>query len=116
VLKEHGQGASGNGLQGERGTGDCAVVFSMAVPMPAIVLRSLALYGGCNPWSDIGDVVAAEGGMVAVHTVRPGRRVIRLPRPATVTDAVTREVVGRGIREFEVTMDAPDTRVFLLGE
>jgi hypothetical protein len=86
----------------------------MAVPIPASVLRSLALYGGCCPWSDLGDVVAASGTMLAVHTVRPGRRILRLPGPMTVTDAVSGEVVCRGQSSFTITLRAPDTRVFLL--
>lgn len=114
VLKELGRGAAGSGRPGPRGPGDCAVAFSMAVPIPASVLRSLALYGGCCPWSDLGDVVAASGTMLAVHTVRPGRRILRLPGPMTVTDAVSGEVVCRGQSSFTITLRAPDTRVFLL--
>jgi len=67
ILKEFGRGAAGNGRPGARGDGDCAVVFSMAVPLPAELLRSLALYGGCAAWSDLGDVVAANGNMLAIQ-------------------------------------------------
>ncbi len=116
VLKEFGRGAAGHGKPGPRGAGDCAVVFSMAVPIPAPVLRSLALYGGCCPWSDCGDVVAASGTMLAVHSMRPGPRVLHLPGPMTVTDAVGGQVVCRGKSSFPVTLRAPDTRVFLLKE
>jgi hypothetical protein len=116
VLKEFGQGAAGNGQAGERGEGDYGVVFSMATPVPALVLRSLALYGGCVPWSTAGDVVAASGTMLAVHSVRPGERELHLPTPATVTDAQTGTVIGRGITHFTITLAAPDTRVFLLSQ
>jgi len=114
VLNEFGRGAVGNGAKGQRGAGDCAVVFSMAVPMPAELLRSLAIYGGCNAWSDLGDVVAASGNMLAVHTVRPGRRTLRLPKPATVTDAVTSRTIGKKRSSLRVQLKSPDTRVFLL--
>lgn len=114
VLKEFGRGAAGNGRQGARGEGDCAVVFSMAAPISAGVLRSLALYGGCVPWSDLGDVVAASGNLAAVHSVRPGTREVHLPQPARVTDAVTRKLVSRRCTRFKATLKSPDTRVFLL--
>jgi len=114
VLKELGKGAAGSGKSGQRGAGDCAVVFSMAVPIPASVLRSLAIYGGCCPWSDLGDVVAASGTMLAVHTVRPGRRVLHLPEAMDAADALTGKAVARGTRSFPITLGAPETRVFLL--
>ena len=116
VLREFGRGASGNGRAGPRGEGDCTVVFSMAAPVPASVLRSLALYAGCNAWSDLGDVVAADGGMLAVHSVRPGERVLRLPKAMTVTDAVTGRTVAQGVSSFKTILKSPDTRVFLLDE
>ena len=93
---------------------DCSVVFSMATPLPAALLRSLALHAGCCPWSDFGDVVAASGNMLMVHTVRPGRRQLRIPQPATVVDAVTGKTVCRGKDRFTVTLKSPDTRVFLI--
>ena len=114
VLKEFGKGAAGNGKKDKRGPGDCAVVFSMAVPMPADLLRSLAIYGGCNPWSALGDVVAANGNMLAVHTVRPGKRILRLPRPMKVVDAVSGKTISEKSASFEIRLKLPDTRVFLL--
>jgi hypothetical protein len=116
VLRELGRGAAGNGRLDGRGEGDCAVAFSMAVPIPAAVLRSLAVYGGACRWSKLGDVVAASGEMLAVHTMRPGARVIHLPKRLTVTDAVTGKVVCRDRSSFTLTLKAPDTRLFLLGQ
>ncbi len=114
VLKEFGKGAAANGRKGKRGEGDYAVVFSMAVPIPAGILRSLALYAGCNPWSELGDVVAANGNMLAVHSVRPGRRTLRLPKAMKVIDAVTGKTVRKKGKSFKINLKSPDTRVFLL--
>jgi len=114
VLKESGKGAANNGHDGPRGKDDCAVVFSMATPISASVLRSLALYAGCNQWSDLGDVVAASGNMLAVHSIRPGERTLHLPKPSTVIDAVSGEQVARDRNTFTVTLESPDTKVFLL--
>ena len=115
VLKEFGRGAMASGTGGGRGEGDYAVVFSMATPIPASVLRSLALYGGCTPWSDLGDVVAASGNMVAVHSIRPGERTIRPPSASPVTDAVSGDPVATDGAGFRATLEAGDTRVFMLG-
>jgi len=114
VMKEFGKGASGNGNPGSRGNADYAVVFSVAAPLPAELLRSLAVYAGCNAWSELGDVVAANANMLAVHTVRPGARTLHLPEPMTVVDAVTSQVVGRRLASFDVEFKTPDTKVFLL--
>ena len=114
VLKRFGKGAARSGAPGGRGPGDCAVVFSMAVPLPAGVLRSLALYGGCNAWSAPGDVVAASDSMLAVHSVRAGGRTIHLPEAMTVTDAVSGKELARNRDRFQIELKSPDTRVFLL--
>lgn len=116
VLKEFGRGAVGNGKEGERGEGDYAAVFSMAVPLPAQLIRSLAIYGGCNPWSDPGDVVAANANMVAVHSARGGRHTVRLPGRYDLVDAVSGETVAEDATEHAFQMDAPATRVFLMEE
>lgn len=115
VLKEFGEGAAGNGKAGARTADSCAVVFSMATPISAAVLRSLARYAGCNPWSDLGDVVAASANLVAVHSTRPGRRTIRLPEPAAVTDAVSGRRLAENAAEFDIALKSPDTQVFALG-
>jgi len=116
VLKDHGRGASGPFPGSERGEGDCAVVFSMAVPLPACLLRSLALHAGCVPWSDEGDVVAANANMIAVHSARPGKRLLRLPRRVRITDALTGGVLNECCDSFEIELCSPDTRVFLMDD
>ncbi len=114
ILKEFGNGAAGNGNEGTRGPGDYAVVFTMAVPLPAELLRSLAAYGGACLWSDPGDVVAADSGMLAVHTVRQGTRQLRIPAISTITDAVTNEVIAENVDSFTIDIPSPGTRIFLL--
>ncbi|MFW6039184.1 MAG: hypothetical protein ACOC9P_01760, partial [bacterium] len=114
VLREWGRGTRGRDPDSPRGMGDCAVVFSMATPIPAAVLRSLALYGGVVPWSDLGDVVAANERMVAVHSMRGGKRTIRLPDQATARNALTGEVIGEDTDRLTVTLDAPATLIILL--
>jgi hypothetical protein len=112
-LRSCGHGASGNGLAGVRAAGDCALVFSMAVPLPAAVLRALAILGGCNPWSALGDVVAADAHMVAVHSAAGGPRQIRLPEAMRVVDAVSGVELDSACRTVDIALESPDTRILL---
>ncbi len=55
-VKEEGLGAAGNGKAGDRGGDDYAVIWSIAMPMPANLLRSAARYAGSNIWCEENDV------------------------------------------------------------
>lgn len=125
VMREFGKGAvksklgnnpdsSVNSHASGRGPGDYAVVFSCATPIPATVLRSLALYAGCTPWSDLGDAVNASGRMVSIHSAKPGPRTIHLPEPAYVTDLLTGLKSAEPILKIKTTLKNPGTRLYLL--
>jgi hypothetical protein len=114
VVKEFGRGAAGNGRPGPRGPGDYAIVFTAALPLPAWLLRRLARFSGTHVYNDEDDVVFADGGMVAVHAVKPGPRVLHLPAPARVTDAITGVRLGGLLAELPLTIAAPTTRWFWL--
>lgn len=114
-LKEFGRGAAGNGKRGRRGEGDYGVVWSVAMPLPANLLRACARYAGANVWCEEDDVVYASDSVVALHAVKGGPRVLRLPRACRVTDAVSNRPVGKGrVRELRFTITPPETRVFRL--
>lgn len=114
VVREFGRGASGNGLAGQRGPGDYAVVFTAAVPLPAWLLRNLARYSGTHVYDEQDDVIFADSSLLAVHAVRPGARTLHLPAPARVTDLVTGAVACEAARHIALQVDAPTTRAFLL--
>lgn len=115
VMKEHGNGAANNGRPGPRGADDYAVAFSMAMPIPAPVLRGLSAHGGCNIWCDEDVVISASDTMVSVHGSRKGEHVIRLPRRVKrVIDAVTGNLEAADTREIRLAINPPETRTFLL--
>jgi hypothetical protein len=114
VVKEFGRGAAGNGAPGPRGAGDYAVVFTAAVPLPAKLLRNLARFSGTHVYDDQDDVVCADSATVAVHAVRPGRRVLRLPRVCRVTDLVSGRAMARPTDRIGFTAHGPVTRWFAL--
>ncbi len=114
VIKEFGKGASGNGIPGERGVGDYAVVFSSSVPLPANLLRNLARYSGTHIYNEIDDVVYADSSMVALHAVKPGVRKIQLPGIYNIEDVVTSEIIGEKLSEININVDSPATYWFRL--
>jgi hypothetical protein len=113
-IKEYGRGAAGNGRRGPRGSGDYAVVWSAAVPLPSSLLRAAARYAGCHVWCEEDDVIYASESIAAIHTTKAGERVLRLPTRRTVYDAVTNRLVGNNILEIKLHLKSPDTRIFTL--
>jgi len=113
-LKEMGAGTAGNGATGARGVDDYGMLFSSAMPLPANLLRAAARYAGCHIWCEQDDVIYASDSFVALHSVKVGSRVIHLPRPCTVTNALTNEVLGDNLMEIRVTVTPPETFLFTL--
>jgi hypothetical protein len=113
-LRESGKGAAGNGDPSERGNGDYAVLWSCAVPLPSALIRSAARYAGCNIWSETNDVVYASDSFASLHSTRAGPKKLRLPRPMTVTDAMTNEVIGKDMTEIVWESKGLETRMFWL--
>ena len=114
-VNEFRRGAAGNGRSGPRGRGDCAVLWSVAMPLPAGLLRACARYAGSNIWCEEDDVIYASDSIAAIHSTKAGRRVLCLPRPCKVSDAVTGLPLGsRKRRRVELFIRPPQTRVFAL--
>jgi len=98
------------------GGGDYCVAWSVAVPLPAPVLRELARYGGCHVWNEQDDVVLASDTVAALHSVKGGERVLKLPTPRPVWDLLTGKRLGGKMSEIAVQIRPPETRVFYFGE
>lgn len=87
------------------------VAWTAAVPMPAALLRELARWGGCHVWCDDDAVVLASDSVVALHSGKPGRHVIRLPAKRRVHDALQGREMGATDR-IELDLAPPETRIF----
>jgi len=91
-------------------------VFTCAMPLPAPLLRELARYSGTHVYSESDDdLVFADSCTLAVHSVRPGRRTIKLPKPSTVWDLIARRKLGEGLTELRIWVDPPQTKLYYLG-
>ena len=87
------------------------------VPNPSSsLLRGIARKAGVHIYLDTDDVVYANARLLAVHTRYAGTRSIALPRPASVTDAFTREPIAAKADAFEARMERGATGGWLLEE
>ncbi len=84
------------------------------MPLPENLLRAVARHAGCHIWCEENDVVYASDSIASIHSVKSGPRVLKFPGRFTVTDAVTGERIGRGLKEVKLRMKAPETRIFEL--
>ena len=90
------------------------MIWSVAIPFPSNFLREAARHAGCNIWSEEDDIVYASDSFVSLHTVRAGHKVIHLPRPRTVRNALTDTLIGNNLRDIHLDMQSVETRLFLL--
>jgi len=91
-------------------------VYIAAPNVPAVVLRGIARYAGVHIYSDAGDVLYASKELLAVHTLKGGTRVFRLPRSVEVVYDLFGEMqIAADTDEFEATLPGVSTSVFFAG-
>ena len=115
ILKEFGRGAAGNGRTGTRGAGDYAIAWTVAMPLPAALLREFARYAGSHVWCEDDAVVLASETVAALHSVKAGRHVLKLPSPRPVWDLLDGRKRGDALDAIEFDIAAPETRLFYFG-
>ena len=86
ILQEYGRGAAGNGLPGARGADDYAALWSIAMPLPANLLRECARYAGGHIWCEDEAVVLASDTIAALHSVKAGPHTLHFPTPRPTWD------------------------------
>ena len=114
-LKEFGKGAAQNkkGIA-SRSEGDYAAIFMTAVQIPADLWRNIARYAGAHVYSESNDVLLADKSIVALHSLKSGKKTIKLPEMSRVKDLVTGKDISKEVREINFILNAPETKVFLL--
>ena len=63
---------------------------------------------------DNDDFLAANNWLLTVCAASDGPRTIRLPKSATVVDALTGETTAKSTSQFEIDMKYGETRVWKL--
>jgi len=114
-VKSFGKGAAGV-YKGKEplGPGDYAAVFTTAVPLPADLWRGLARFAGTHIYCETNDILLADSSVVALHSIKSGKKRIALPGQFAVEDLITGERVAGQTDEIAFDLEAPATRVFLL--
>lgn len=90
-------------------------VYSSAFNLPAPLLRGIARWAGVHIYCETGDVLHAGRGIVALHAVFSGRKVLLLPRTATVKEFFGDETVTQNGKQIEFDLEAGRTAVFTIG-
>lgn len=109
ALTKQGRNASGLALKEMEGW---TSVFTTVLPLPADLWRELARAAGAHIYSEENDIILADSSVVALHSLKPGTKLIRLPTTSAVTDLVTGRRVAARTRKIQFTLDSPSTRVF----
>jgi hypothetical protein len=114
-IKEFGRGAKGN-YQGREplGEGDYAAIFTTAVNLPADLWRNIARHAGAHVYCESNDVILADRSIIALHSLKSGKKRIILPEKSRVTDVITGKLCSGGTKEITFELKAPETRVFLI--
>jgi hypothetical protein len=116
-IKEFGRGAAGKtGHKENLGDGDYAAIFTTAVQLPANLWRNIARYAGAHIYTESNDVFLANNCVVALHSLKSGKKNISLPGKYQVTDLISGERYSNETSEIVFEIQAPETRVFLLDE
>ena len=63
-------------------------------------------------YSEENDILLADAGLVAVHSIKSGPKRIVLPQPSDVWDVITGQPVGKDTGTIEFDLAGPATRVF----
>ena len=87
-------------------------VFTSTPGLPAGFWRNAARLAGAHVWCETDDIVLADSSLVAIHSAAGGPRKLLLPRACDVEDVVTGQPFARQVREINVELKSPETRVF----
>ena len=94
--------------------GDWTSVYCSVPVLPPAVLRNIARQAGVHIYSDMDDFVAANNWLLTVSAAIAGPRTLRIPRKATIVDAMSNEVVARATDIVDVDMKFGQTAMWKL--
>jgi hypothetical protein len=93
---------------------DWTSVYCSVPALPTAVIRNIAREAGAHIYCDNDDFVAANHWLLTVCAASDGPRTIRLPKRATLVDALSGETTAKDASQFEVDMKYGETRVWKL--
>jgi hypothetical protein len=87
-------------------------VYCSVPVLPPTVIRNIAREAGVHIYSEMDDFVAANNWLLTLCASNDGPRTVRLPRRATVIDAMTGARVASNTDRFNVTLKFGETVVW----
>jgi hypothetical protein len=97
-------------------TDECKMMWSIAAPLPANLLRECCRHAGSHIWCEEDDVILASETLAAIHSVKAGPRTLHLPTPRTVWDLLSGQKLGDEMTRIDLEITPPETRLFYFGE
>jgi hypothetical protein len=93
---------------------DWTSVYCSIPVLPPAAIRNIARGAGVHIFSDRDDFVSANNWLLTLCASCDGPRTIRLPRKATVKEALTDRFIARRVTQFKVTMKFGETAIWKL--
>jgi len=93
---------------------DFKVIWSAAQGLPASLLREIARFSGVHIYNDEGDVMYASGEFLMLHSLKGGKRCVKLPSAMTVCDVVLEKEIASDVMEFEADFGKETTILYRL--
>ena len=87
-------------------------VYCSVPVLPPAVVRNIAREAGVHIYSDMDDFVAANNWLLTVSAAIGGQRTLRLPRKATIVDAMNDTIVQRDSDTIRVDMKFGETNIW----
>jgi len=91
-------------------------IYIGAPNVPSNLLRSIASYAKVHIYSYSDDVLYADRNFITIHAVKPGEKLICLPKKTDVYDAVENRLVAKEVTRFTDKFEAGETRLYYYGE
>lgn len=97
-------------------TGKATSIYCGVWQFDVPFLTQLLKDAGVHVFSETSDPVDANAALFTLHARFPGKKHIRLPKKTDVIDIFNRQLVGKGIDEFEYDSPMHETRFFYYGD
>jgi hypothetical protein len=94
-----------------RKLGNWTSIYSATPMLSPTLVKNVCRLAGVRPVVEGADPSFVTRNFVALHAAVPHRERLRFASPTKVTDLLTGEVLGQQVRELEVEVPGPGTRL-----
>ena len=104
----------GSTVLAEKELGDWRSIYTLTASLPSELYRGLARAAGAHIYNDRNDTLYVNHHYLTINADGTGERVLRLPLPCDVYDAISETLVAGSVRELQVDLRDKETRIFRL--